>query len=759
MNRLALLVLVGCGTSSTPEPPELSRHAALLTHAGDQVIVTANADVTWTSSNPEAISIDASGTITANVEVGSAQITAAIGDVESEPMLVVVAPPVDNAVLIDDAQVLEGPTPVDPERPLIVGSRLRLTLGNVAVAPGQILLARDDQPIAGKVVAVDGGEVELELVPMGQLFEQLSIDTTHHLQATVESPAAKPRVAEPGIFKLGPLECRDSPTLSAITGDVSLKNDLDLVLVETTRLTAGGGVSQLIGMTGSVVTTGTASLKFAPAVGLATSCRVRLTEFPLPITGAVSVIAGFQLAVGLRGDLTATLQATTLEATAELKLTAQVTAGFNYNGVAFEPVLEHSATSDGSLKLDVGDPASSGSLLTTIALGPTLTLEAGLHLPLVGTKKLSLLEAFFGLRLESSISNTLTQLTSPTLASKYEAKLAANLAAGSDVRAALEFVGGLITINPPSLKAELKLARSPTGTLEASHTTARPGEQLDLDVDFDSATTSFFDVFNLDEVRIYHSRPGLAEPELLATLAGVTNVTYAWKPTLADVGPNRLWAVVVTKLAPHLPLEIKENSEIVVDVKPPNLWHGTLTWSAAGEESEPFRSYRLSASGTASVTQSEASPTVLDELAVTGMLELEDVSVLELGPPPVNPNICVYGSTTTTTLIGTEIQPMTMQAVFIVDETAGIYQLLFKPSSFIARRDTKVESTLAYGPANECAAGGTDTSSEPDQFTPATFPFATGTFEPGSDLIVGTFSMDAGIFPTATYELKVKLER
>ena len=131
----------------------VSPKAVLLTEYGQTTQLTATAydaseevldvKLKWSSSNPQAVSVDETGLIKAWVGVGSAVITASAPGTASNAVSVVVATPADGAVLVADDQVVGEVTPVDPEAPLGVGVRVNVTLsGIMPPAPGTMAASR-----------------------------------------------------------------------------------------------------------------------------------------------------------------------------------------------------------------------------------------------------------------------------------------------------------------------------------------------------------------------------------------------------------------------------------------------------------------------------------------------------------------------------------------------------------------------------------------------------------------------------------------
>jgi hypothetical protein len=186
--------LIACGGPGpvSPQPSEdltieITPGSLLLTASAQTRILTARVldgqgniletPVTWSSSNPQAVTITADGTVTANTDVGSAQVSATVGEV-SAIVLIVIAQPVDGAVLISDAQVVSDPEPLNADTSPELGSQYRVVLKDITPpVPGTIILASESKGIAGKVVSTGStGEVVFETLPLNALFQTLSLN-------------------------------------------------------------------------------------------------------------------------------------------------------------------------------------------------------------------------------------------------------------------------------------------------------------------------------------------------------------------------------------------------------------------------------------------------------------------------------------------------------------------------------------------------------------------------------------------------------
>jgi hypothetical protein len=212
---MLLLILMSCG-GNTPEPtPEtltvqITPGAALLTKTGETKALTAKVfnssgnvvekAITWTSSNPNDVQISSDGVITALKDLGSSQITASVGAVQSDAAVVTIAQPITGAVLVPDADIVSAlPIALDPTTIGEMGSRYVVQIKN-APTVGSLLISSEGKAVAGKVVAVaeTNGvfDVTLELVPLHELFRSVSVQINQPIDtvATLESAAKQSRV-------------------------------------------------------------------------------------------------------------------------------------------------------------------------------------------------------------------------------------------------------------------------------------------------------------------------------------------------------------------------------------------------------------------------------------------------------------------------------------------------------------------------------------------------------------------------------------
>jgi len=110
--------------------------------------------VSWSSSDPAQVAVDADGNVTAMTDLGGAVIYADAGD-RTTPVVVLIVQPAQGAVLVTDQQVVTDPQPIgDPNVMPANGDRYHVTLSGMdPPAAGAILLATGSARIGGRVVS------------------------------------------------------------------------------------------------------------------------------------------------------------------------------------------------------------------------------------------------------------------------------------------------------------------------------------------------------------------------------------------------------------------------------------------------------------------------------------------------------------------------------------------------------------------------------------------------------------------------------
>jgi len=569
-------------------------------------------DLTWSSSNPQVVSVNKNGLISSIAPVGSATITASSGNSVSNSVTVIVAEPAVDSVLISDNQVVGEVVPEDPDAPLGVGVRniVRLT-GIMPPQPGTILLGTGEQPVGGKVVSAvqDGDVVEviLETVPIDEIFDKLiiteDIDISHEVpiiakvfadnydvtwqpdgtlnftlrNATPALSEETPRpLAATGIpmgsqvlnpnANHGPFECEAgfaTPfVLDGFPPSLSVTNGL---LWNFNYDSTQGGLQSLY-LLGNI--TGTLKVKntFTAALDGKVSCKTKLGEIPIPLaeTGALSAFALYvPLGVGFDVEGKITLLQLGYEIKTEARANVYIgvvcpggencTMINNLNpDVKFEPkwiTPDMSGTTLGVLSQMRLEPSLSGYLFSGLELG----FSPVSYIP--GRAKFLKVQA--GVKLGGNFATVEGQMADKTYKSDYL------LTNDSSIGTGVEFdaFGGLLHINlvPSESKYTDPIAESPKAlSATAVVNEFDAGDLINFTVSLDPQHINYpIIVYNVGRVSIYRQTEddngGVGPAELLTEVIPANGATEIQLPWIADedgsIGAD-YFAFVETKALP-----------------------------------------------------------------------------------------------------------------------------------------------------------------------------------------------------------------
>ena len=640
-----VLALAGCGspqpspsaTTGESEEPltesavtiNVSQGAALLTEAGQTLQLDAEATdgdgaplpVTWSSSNPDQVTVDEDGTVTAVTDLGSAAVYAEAAD-EWAPVTILIAQPADGAVLVADADVITGPEPLDAEAGPWVGTRERVVLSlDEPPAPGDILLATESAPIAGRVVAVSsapgGTEVEYEIVTMPELFEKadISVDLPIDLRDVVEeAPEADVmRLADGRAivryrdndmvqavaigrevereFEKGPLKCKFSAGAKLETSDFSIvlagKPAFQYAL-DWDR-TRDGDVPRYakVAVVGPI--TYEISGGFSARAGFEgkADCSIVLPVY-IPIGGLLAKVLGFAVPVGIGVTADGSLKAVEIKFGPQGTVGADIAVGLECQSGTCISLEEVAPRAKVEWKSEVQTTAD-----MKVALG--VSVHGIIGLDVIVAKRFSLLEVRAGPRQSFDLAFDDTQARDAAYASSYDLRLAGTIGVGDDLKAAIEKIIGDGRDLSFGVGPDNPLARSPIGTLSADNARVQVKKPVKLVVELDPRTIEYFLIGeNVAEVRIARrEKDGSLTPltTIPVSASRQTRFEWTWEPTSRDVGMNELVAFVSAKLLPGIPLEIQGDSTAYVEVVDACLAEGTPAPAPAapGDSSQPAR--------------------------------------------------------------------------------------------------------------------------------------------------------------------------
>ncbi|MCW5632391.1 MAG: hypothetical protein KIT17_03575 [Rubrivivax sp.] len=579
---------------------ELVQQGVLLTGAGQERQLTVralngsgaqiDANVVWTSSAPERISVDATGKVRAVTPLGSAQITAESGGVRSRPLLVMTAELHPGTLQVTDANVVRIGEPLTSGPPLPrAGIEYDVWLSGVAPPqPGTVVLAVEDSPVAGRVVeaAIDGNlvRVRLRLLDMPDVLARYDIDWVIDVTAfdMVYDPAAagfstrrdeKPLSHERRLdstevrvpdwsFPPGspsPL-CRASAAAKLTTQPTKVKvggspkivyrdshlhvglpsGTFRLALVGDFKIETQVGLVADAGLSGTVECelppkalgipipiAGPFGLSIPVSVGLKVKGEVELAKLDISLSGENG--ASFELGVDCKPAQPCTLLDT---ATPINK---------------FEPHLEvHGANIDG-MRIKLGAHLYFHTGLNVVLLGRLVTFEA--------------VDVKVGPKQTADFGTLKRQADDRPYASNYKLFFLTEIAPGKSAKKAIEFFTGVERDEfSMTLPIEADISESPNGTWSVDKTNPVPNRDTVLfDIRVKPQSKDYFLLgYNIKRIEIYRKHESAPEYELVQALPATqpqVDFQWRWEPTTADAGRND-FAVFAVSNFEVVPLEI-----------------------------------------------------------------------------------------------------------------------------------------------------------------------------------------------------------
>lgn len=585
----ARLIVVAVNRSSVV----VDKPSVLLSAAGESAQLTAQpfdaagapsaGPVTWTSSAPDKVSVDAAGHVVA-LGIGSAQIFAESAGIRSTPTLVIVARPQTGALLLSDAQVVSVAAPSAPASGVSpgVGAQYEVTLRGVAApTPGTVVLGVETAPVAGKVVATRqeaaGLVVTLALAPLYQLFDaydiRLSIPLADFGFEEVPDRAAlkparvlwgegsgRPRALaaarpldafEP--FKAFKCDASIKPQLIGAPIQLSLENKLNLILEDRP------GYSKHA-LEGSAAIVGNAGLKLKAGFKGSGRCDAQ-GQIKLPILGWFSALVMPAVRFGLGAELEGEILLVQGELGVEGKVGFAPVLGWECGGATPACRGLDDVTLLNEFKTKSKIPSQNDM---QAKISGQFYVVAGLDAAILfGTFNAGIVEARIGPKQSFDLAWEDDQAARPDYAASYDLKLEGIVEPGNGLKKAIEAViGDDSTTVSFKWEGAKDLSESPKGSLSIDKATVRPDAAVNFTVDLDQKTVAYFLLdYNVVGVELYRKR----EDELEFTswksmsLIATNKATYRWTPTAADAGKYEFAAFVNTKVPVPL-LEVKPNS-------------------------------------------------------------------------------------------------------------------------------------------------------------------------------------------------------
>lgn len=561
--------------------------------------------ISWFSSRPNEFSVDSTGNITALVSNGASQIFAEVNGVKSAPVLVVVTKVPDNAVLLNDAQIVGEPTETTPAAEPAFTNTYDVNLTGVAApAVGSLLINTESKMVAGRVVAVNTNgsltKVTLGLVSLREMFPKLNVkevidlskaeitptprvaalyDVVRTDNTFTYTPKAAPlaispkRLQKTAAKELGPFTCErfafgqdDTDALFEYeleklpTFSVTINPSLDLIYTEQ------NGLERLVLQAVPTVDLDV-GLKTALAVEAKVECKAELYVIRLPIGGALSLLIGGNIPIGVGFDFGGKLSVVDATVGASLKASSEIAMGLACpagQSCSLVHRIENTKTqltpriSLPSLQQVQFEPGLSGFAYAEMEIGS----------PILRTIRFTALEVKAGAKLEANFASVADQLASsdPKASSQYGVNLAFEVDLGKDLNRALELLG-LVNFTDQGFEASTPIAQSPAGIAEKPVTADRnqfyEGEEVHFTVSLDTATASFFPStgpYNVKKVQLIRKVGNVVSVVAEQDAGGAGhNFVFGFTYRATDAGQaNEFSAFVVTNLLPFdtLALEI-----------------------------------------------------------------------------------------------------------------------------------------------------------------------------------------------------------
>jgi hypothetical protein len=619
MQKIGLLLLVvalsGC---PQPENPKLSRieiapTSVLMTQAGqkhsfqargfDQRGQPIEAAITWVSSRPEAVTINAAGEASAIIDVGSAQITAQAEGVVSDPVSVIMAEPVSGAILVTDAQVIKNPEPLDPNQPLEPGAQSKLTLSGVAgIAPGTILLASESKPVAGRVVtAADVGngqqDVIIEFVPLDQLLRKYSISNQFEIEDL-------PAINQAGFRTNAGVSCKFK---DGAIGLLELNRTVEVTVPDWNVVHEWTPERKYVKASGTIKAKLKAVLSAIGSVEGKVECKLEVSRIPLPLTGPLSAVASVNFPIG--GKFEASIKGSIgsldfgLEGTAALPFAV----GFDCRqNESCDHILER-----GELKAN-WKPIAKLNKNQGFRIEGDIGLYAyvGVGVGAV-VKSFDLVEASAGVKKFFKFAEIPDEASDPVYASKYGINLASKIAWSGDFKKALNYVFGTVRIRlKEEVTWETPLAQSPKGEARADKTQVsfNTNNKVKFNIKLEPDALRYLGVYNVERIEVYRKGPKQTAIDILpegtiSAKEGQSEFTWEWTATESEKGANEFYFFVATAwLSDYAPLEIRDSSKVVVNVGEYESTGGgdfQYAWAFPGSEDGIDRPFTITASGIA----------------------------------------------------------------------------------------------------------------------------------------------------------------
>ncbi len=590
---------------------ESGQHQTLSAKAYNSAGVELDAPITWSSSNPANISIDSTGEIVSVASVGSATIIAGADDVESAPLIGVIAVLADpDTIIVGDAQVV-GLDLVDPDASLDEDTQYQVTLTDIDVPEvGDLILSTEEAPVYGRVVEVvttTGSEVivTLSIPPVDEMFAELDINETIDLSeiepVIPDSVAAlydteeqtdgtllyslKDQVTIQNALYFQPAGILDSfnkifecegdmsvLTIDAMPVTMTLKPDLDFIFAYHS-----GDKEFDARIKGSVEATAAMTPTFDFTSEAKITCKSRLFTQPIPVFGALSWLVGPSVVLGYGFEVGGKVTSIG-KIGVEIKGTVGGTfeAGFTCpsDGDCYS-VSSSDSKLEGSAKLVLPDLANQGAdlrveswaygyALAELDVGVSEWIRRWMPTAVQDNLDFKVFEAKLGPKTSFNLGTITGQILDTGYKSTYGDDIEFVFGSTSDTEAAFKYFKDKLLININVLKLEFKATLPLSGSPALDEATTGTslfniGDKVIFNVDLNPSSIYYPSAFyNVGEIRIYEKddiSSGVYESRLLTSVtaqSGQLDFSLEWTADFAGEVDENIYAFVVTNALPSL---------------------------------------------------------------------------------------------------------------------------------------------------------------------------------------------------------------
>jgi hypothetical protein len=560
------------------------------------------ARVTWSSSEPGQVTVDANGRVRSVTPVGSAMVFAEADGIRSAPVFVSTVELRPGTLLLRDAEIVSVGAAINVaagELPGLGALYDVVVSGVPAPAVGTLVLGIGSAEVTGRVTEAEalGNQVRirLETVSAPDLLARYDVNWTIDLAAFDNVMDGEPLNATPRASsrnrvhamadthlipewkmpKTGtsPLSCEGSVKAALKTTPVEVKvTGSPKLEIVSSRLDAALPPGRLrVALTGPLVMS--TRLGLTAEAGLVGEVRCELkSRIPLPVfPPPIGPFVRLAIPVGIGAAVNGEVQVASIDFSVEGK------NGFNLElGVdcgphpcksldkaerinEFTPSLKISSMPEEGLKLKLDAQVYFLSGLDVVAL----------------VSPLNIVDVKVGPKQAADFGSVKRQAADTGYASNYDLKIQLEMGPGSSLKKAIEkLMGGEDRGSLGfSFTPSYDLSESPSGNWQPDKSQAVPRrDTVNFRVNLKPSSTTYFAFgYNVKEVRLYRRLEGEMLFSHFRTFPivqpGQTDFELQWQPTDEDAGKNEFAVFVTTNMIPVVAeLEILPNSIRTVEV-------------------------------------------------------------------------------------------------------------------------------------------------------------------------------------------------